>query len=154
VFPAKSDSYLTEMLIRNEYYFDLLLPWKTDLIPGLQLFQSKLGWILGGRCHTDSETAGEPTYPTLLASTVGIPPMGVKPSTHMFTTIDSSLLTKPNPDRFWSLVSLGIAESSSTSDDEQAIVQTVQFIEGRYMVTEFLIYLRTTLVIRNQHSRS
>lgn len=52
--PTKSDSYPIEMLIGNDYYFDLLLPRKVDLRPGLWLFQSKLGWILGGRCHIEN----------------------------------------------------------------------------------------------------
>ena len=64
--------------------------------------------------------------------------MGIRLTTHMLTTVDSSLLTKPNLDRFWNLESLGIAESPLTSDDDQAIDhfnKTVQFTEGRYMVT-------------------
>ena len=100
VLPAKSDSCPIKMLIENDYYFDLLLPRKIDLRPGLWLFQSKLGWILGGRYHAESDTAGEPT---LLVSTVGIPPMGVRPSTHMLTTVDSSLLTNWIHYGTWSL---------------------------------------------------
>ena len=51
----------------------------------------------------------------------------------MLITVDSSLLTKPNLNRFWNL-----AESPLTSDDNQVIDhfnKTVQFTEGRYMVT-------------------
>ena len=95
--PTKSDTYLIEMLIGNDYYFNLLLPRKVDLRPGLWLLQSKLGWALGGRCHTENETVEEPT---LLVSTVSIPPMGMRASTHMLTTVDSSMLTYPNLDRF------------------------------------------------------
>ena len=135
VLPVEPDSSPVEMLIGNDYYFDLLLPKKMELRPGLCLFQSRLGWILGGRFHTESNA---PEEPTLLISTVGIPPMGIRLTTHMLTTIDSSLLTKPNLERFWNLESLGIAESPLTSDDDQAIDhfnKTVQFTEGRYMVT-------------------
>ena len=135
MLPVKSDSSPVEMLIGNDYYFDLLLPRKMDLRPGLCLFQSRLGWILGGRCHTENSALEEPT---LLIRTVGIPPMGIRLTTHMLTTVDSSLLTKPNLDRFWNLESLGIADSPVISDDDQAIDhfnKTVQFVEGRYMVT-------------------
>jgi len=52
--PTKSDSYPIEMLIGNNYYFDLLLPQKVDLRPGLWLFPSKLGWILGGCCYGEN----------------------------------------------------------------------------------------------------
>lgn len=50
-----------------------------DLRPGLCLFQSRLGWILGGRWHTENSASEEPT---LLISTVGIPPMGIRLINH------------------------------------------------------------------------
>ena len=37
-----------EMLIGNDYYFDLLEPRKRDLSGSLFLFHSKLRWVLGG----------------------------------------------------------------------------------------------------------
>ena len=80
VLPVESDSSSVEMCIGNDYYFDLLLPRKMDLRPGLCLFQSRLGWILGGRCHTESSASEEPS---LLISTVGIPPMGIILTTHI-----------------------------------------------------------------------
>ena len=89
----ESDSCLVEMLISNDCYFDLLLPRKIDLRPGVCLFQSRLGWILGRHCHTSSDTSEEPT---LLVSTLGIPPMGVRSSMHMLTNVDSLY----NLDRF------------------------------------------------------
>ena len=82
----------------------------------------------------ESNTSEEPS---LLISTVEIPPMGIRLITHVLTTVNSLLLTKPNLDWFWNLESLGIAESPLTSDDDQAINhfnKTVQFMEGRYMV--------------------
>ena len=60
--------------------------------------------------------------------------MGVRPSTYMLTTVNSSLLTKPELDQFWNQESLGILETPPASDDDQAMVhfnQTVQFTEGR-----------------------
>ena len=54
-FPTKSDSYPIEMLIGNDYYFDLLLPWKVDLRPSLWLFQFELGWILGECCYGEND---------------------------------------------------------------------------------------------------
>ena len=70
VLPVKADSSPVEMLIGNDYYFDLLLPRKMNLRPGLCLFQSRLGWILGERCPMENSASEEPT---LLISTVGIP---------------------------------------------------------------------------------
>ena len=56
VLPTQSECYPVEMLVGNDYYFDLLLPRKIDLRPGLCLFQSRLGWIVGGCYHTDNDT--------------------------------------------------------------------------------------------------
>ena len=65
-------------------------------------------------------------------------PLGVKVTTHMFSTVDAPLLTRPNLDQFWNLESIGITESPSSSDDDQALEifnQTVKFTGSRYMVT-------------------
>ena len=42
------ESTAIDMLVGSDYYFDLLEPCKMDLGGGLYLFNSKLGWILGG----------------------------------------------------------------------------------------------------------
>jgi len=44
------------MLIGNDYYFDLR---KTDLGNNLYLFQSKLGWVFGGKVETKTEMVSE-----------------------------------------------------------------------------------------------
>ena len=41
--PCQMESSTIEMLIGNDYYFELLQPRKTDLGEGLFLFYSKLG---------------------------------------------------------------------------------------------------------------
>ena len=134
--PIKSESYPIEMLIGNDYYFDLLLPRKLELGPGLSLFQSKLDWKLGGRYQNVRDRASEPI---LLACTITVPPLDATLATHMFTGVNSSfLMGKPNLDHFWDLESIGIANSPSTSDDDQALSkfgETVKFAKGRYMVT-------------------
>ena len=130
----ESEHYPVEMLIGNDYYFDLLLPRKIDLRPGLCLFQSRLGWIVGGR-YTDDDSFRQPA---LIVSTIGIPFKGVKSTTHMLTSADTSLFTKPNLEQFWDLESLGIRESPTTSDDDQALSnfnKTVFCADKRYFVT-------------------
>ena len=47
------------MLIGNDYYFDLLQPRKIDLGNNLYLFQSKLGWVFGGKVETKTEVVSE-----------------------------------------------------------------------------------------------
>ena len=134
MLPTESECYPVEMLIANDYYFDLLLPRKIVLRPGLCLFQSRLGWIIGGRCHTEDDALRQPV---LIVSTMGILPKGVKSTTHMLTSVDAPLFTQPNLEQFWDLESLGI-KSPTTSDDDQAIShcnKTVVFTDGRYLVT-------------------
>ena len=130
---SKSESSPIEILIENDYYFDLLLPKKMELGPGLSLFQSKLGWILGGRYQNVKDTAGQPI---LLACAMSIPPSDATLTTHLLTGVNPSfLMGKPNLDHFWDLESI---ESPSISDDDQALSkfgETVKFAEGRYMVT-------------------
>ena len=106
--PTESECYPVEMLIGNDYYFDLLLPRKIELRPGLYLFQSRLGWIISGRCQTESADASR--QPALIVSTIGIPPKGVKPTTHMLSSVDAPLFTQPNLQQFWHFESLGIKE--------------------------------------------
>ena len=63
-----------EMLIGNDYYFELLQPRKIDLGEGLFLF------YLSGQVHGNTEEISEPS---LLVSTIGSVPMGIKMNTHM-----------------------------------------------------------------------
>ena len=133
--PSKAESMSIEMLVGNDYYFDLLLPRKMELGGGLSLVQSKLGWILGGRYQVTSNTTN---IPTLMVCTAGMAPPGIKVTTHMLSSVDTPLLTKPTLDQFWDLESIGIIEPLSTPDDDQALEsfnQSVKFSNNRYMVS-------------------
>ena len=96
--PSKVEYISIEILIGNDYYFDLLLPRKMELGGGLSLVQSKLGWILGGRYQATNDVT---ELPTLMVNTLGMAPLGAKVTTHMFSAVDASLLTRPNLDQAW-----------------------------------------------------
>ena len=133
--PTDSELTSVDLLIGNDYYFDLLMSKKMEFGGGLFLFQSKLGWILGGRYLTTTDPV---SVPNLLVCTMGIAPTSMKPSTHMLNEVDLSLADKPNLDIFWNLESIGIIDSPSTSDDDKALEMfnnTVKFEDGRYLVT-------------------
>lgn len=105
-----------------------------DLGEVLFLFYSKLGWILGGQVHSATEESSETS---LLVSTIGLVPRGIKTNTHMLTSIDMSLESKPNLGNFWSLESIGITESPIVADDDQALCnfnKTIRLVDGRYLV--------------------
>ncbi|XP_065892752.1 uncharacterized protein [Dysidea avara] len=46
---TSAEVFQVDMLVGNDYYFDLLQPRKIDLGNGLYLIQSKLGWSLEGK---------------------------------------------------------------------------------------------------------
>ena len=77
-------------------------------------FISKLGWILGGRVEQPPDMRSESS---LLVSTIGSAPNGIKPTAHMLTSIDPSLSTKPSLEHFWNLEALGITDSPSPNDE-------------------------------------
>jgi len=69
--PTNTEQSAIEMLIGNDYNFELLLPRKMELGGGLFLFQSKLGWILGGQYSSVDDSAD---IPSLIAGTLGTAP--------------------------------------------------------------------------------
>lgn len=79
---TSTESFQVDMLLGNDYYFDLLQPRKIDMGNELFLFQSKLGWVCGGKVTAKTETVSEPT---LFVSTVGVAPTNIHTTTHMFT---------------------------------------------------------------------
>lgn len=60
--PGEAEHGSIEMLIGNDYYFELLLTRKMELGNGLFLFQSKLRWILGGRYPSPDDTTHTPNF--------------------------------------------------------------------------------------------
>ena len=94
------------MLIRNDYYFDLLQPRKMELGSGLSLFHSRFE---EGTIESNEELS-------VLVSKVGSAPLDIKPSTYMLTKIDPSLVPASNLEQFWSLESIGITDSPVVSD--------------------------------------
>ena len=130
-----TEAFSINMLIGNDYYFDLLQPRKMNLGNGLFLFQSKLGWIFGGRVTTNADEVSESNL--FVGTTTGIP-TGMDPNTETLTFSDSSHIAKPNIEQFWSLESLGITDSPFRCDDDLALDdfnKSVKFANGRYMVT-------------------
>ena len=105
-----------------------------DMSGGLFLFHSKLEWILGGRIEQPPDMHNESS---LLVSTAGSAPYGIKPTAHMLTSIDPSLSTKPSLEHFWNLEALGIIDLPSPNDEcaFKNFSKTVIFADERYMVS-------------------
>ena len=58
---TNTESFQVNMLLGNDYYFDLLQPRKIDLGKGLFLLQSQLGSVCGGKVTAETELVSEPT---------------------------------------------------------------------------------------------
>ena len=116
--PTSTELSPVEMLIGNDYYFELLKPRKIHLSNNLFAFQTKLGWVFGGKTQASIDEVIN------------------KSNSFVCTAVMS--VTKPDLNQFWDLESLGITESPSTSDDDIALEKfnkSVKFTNGRYMVT-------------------
>ena len=90
---------------------------------------------LSDQVHSNTEEISEST---LLVSTIGSVPRGIKMNTHMLTSIDLSLEPQPNLEHFWNLESIGIRESPVAVDDYRVLDhfnKTIEFVDGRYLVT-------------------
>ena len=133
--PNHTESSTIDMLIGNDYYFDLLEPQKLDLGDGVFLFNSKLGWVLGGQI--ENTATDKSTVSSLIASTVAAIPLETRETNEIFGNIDLSLMHKPNLEQFWNLESIGITDSPRMLDDDKALESfdnTVMYEDNRYFV--------------------
>ena len=105
---TNAESFQVDMLLGNNYYFDLLQPRKIDTGNRLYQLQSKLGWVCGGKVTTETSKA-------LLVSITGAVPINMWTTTHMLSAIDPCIASKPSIKLFWELKSLEIMKSPSTS---------------------------------------
>ena len=134
--PHHTESSTIDMLIGNDCYFDLLEPQKLDMGGGLFLFNSKLGWILGGQ--TVNPTTVKDNESHLLVGIHGMTPVGVNMNVHSLNSIETISISKPSLESFWNLESIGIMDSPKTCDDDQALEnfqKTVRYEDHRYFVT-------------------
>ena len=134
--PKYPESSKIDMLIGNDCYFDLLEPQKLDVGGGLFLFNSKLGWILGGQ--TESTMSENSTESHFLVGTIGTVSVGDMTSVSTLNNTDVLSSSKPNLESFWSLEAIGITDSPRTCDDDQALEnfqKTVRYENNRYFVT-------------------
>ena len=133
--PTSTESASIELLLGNDYYCDIFcgdIPMK-QVIPGLNLMASKLGWILTGRVKCQ-ETQSAPSVSML---TYTSSPVSAH-FTAQFNAQKPPTEQKPQLEDFWKLETLGISEPVSVNDDDKALQKfndTVRFEDRRYQVT-------------------
>ena len=83
--PTERETSSVELLIRNDYYLEIILPQKVEVQSGLYMLGSKLGWILSGRT---SEIVENSTESSMLIMTHG---KRIDNETTFLTCLDKSL---------------------------------------------------------------
>ena len=129
--PKMFESSSVDVLIRNDYYPDIIMPQRIEVQPGLHLLSSKLGWILTGRSGDHDSDVNETN---MLILTYGNDVTG----TSALSSIDSVDPQKPDLEDFRRLESIGILDNSKTLADEmvnERLKKSLKFEDGRYQVT-------------------
>lgn len=116
--PTSKETASIELLLGSDYYCDIFsgdIQMK-QVVPGLNLIASKLGWILTGRIKCqEAQSAPSISMLTYTSSPV---------SAHLAAQFNVQTLPteqKPQLDDFWKLETLGISEPVSVNDDDQAL---------------------------------
>ena len=130
--PSTKETSNIELLIGNDYYCDIFsgdIAMKV-VSPGLNLMESKLGWILTGRvkCQDDKPDSSV----SMLTYTSS--PSSVHLSAH---ADDKHPLAeqKTQLEEFWKLETLGIREPVQENEDDKALQkfnETIHLEDGRY----------------------
>lgn len=124
-----------ELLLGNDYYCDIFsgdISMKA-VSPGLNVMESKLGWILTGRerCQDDKPVS------SISMLTYTSSPISV----HLSAQSDDQqplAEQKTHLEEFWKLETLGIREPVQENDDDKALQklnETIHFEDGHYQVT-------------------
>jgi len=118
-FPAAPTQAPIDILLGSDFYNDVMLPDRREIVPGLYLLQSRLGWVFSGRVrHAQTDVRSSTDDPTLLIIN--------QPSLHSSRSLSfeedpGPPNVKPNLEAFWQLESIGITDCPSTNDDDTAM---------------------------------
>ncbi|KAF0154889.1 MAG: Pao retrotransposon peptidase domain-containing protein [Ignavibacteria bacterium] len=116
--PNQDSMFMINILIGNDYYWELIEGNKVEINDGLFLIESKLGWILTGRLSD---------IPSSIAQ--------MQEENYTLLSFEQEDLLAQN---FWSLESIGIKDSPYENDDDKALRNfndTIKFENSRYYVT-------------------
>ncbi|MCP4460299.1 MAG: hypothetical protein GY816_20085, partial [Cytophagales bacterium] len=109
---------VVDILIGTDHYYDFVSFERQSISPSLFLLKSTLGWIPTGKYET--ETSKNESASLLLHNNI------------------SPVFCEPEIKQFWSLESIGIADSPYSVDDDVALQlfnRSIQFHDNRYFVT-------------------
>ena len=132
ILPSKAESTTIDLLLGNDYYLDIVMSQKMEVLPGLYLLSSKLGWILAGRAM--SEDVEDANVPNMLMLTYG----NYVTKTNIFQSVENQEKSDVDLQSFWDMESIGIKDPGARSDDEiamESFKKAIKFEDGRYYVT-------------------
>lgn len=131
--PVENEQSSIEILIGNDYYWDIITGEKIEISPGLYFVNSKFGWIITGRiANMGSEKQEIDESAMLLLTAKEIPELYCKSK---LTCKDSENLEM---EHFWKLETIGIHDPIEENDDDRALKMfsdDVKYEDGRYYVT-------------------
>lgn len=116
-----------DILVGNDYYFNLIGTEKIRLQDNLFLINSEFGWIISGRVNTEEN---ENTLSVITYC------QNHDPNCVYFTEPDLPLKNM-DISFLWSMESIGITDNPKATREEEAIKhlnETIRYIDNRYMV--------------------
>ncbi|CAF1104794.1 unnamed protein product [Didymodactylos carnosus] len=127
----KVENKLVDLLIGNDYYWDIITSEKIELAPGLYLIGSKLGRIISGR-HRGPDWMKK--LPSTVLFTYSQPCQMAKLP---FVPADTQLADKFDFKHLWDLETIGIKDRIDDTSDENALQvfnDTIHYKNKRYYV--------------------
>ena len=134
VFPEKMETYRVDVLIGNDYYWDVVNTKKIEIQPGLYGIESIFGWILTGRISKEYPPDVEHFAATAMNVAYGndIYDFCFTCRTEHEDGVPFELAY------FWNLETIGVRDDPYIKDDDRALEifhKTVKFDKNRYYVT-------------------
>jgi len=134
--PNTTETTSVDILIGADFFWNLIGNDKVVLPSGMFMLQSKLGYIVTGRCSgTDCSTSAPHTLfvsvdidRCISEPTAGSPEM-------CFST--NSPVEKPSLERLWSLETIGIRDPLTPNNDDETLhkfCEGIKYSEGRYHI--------------------
>ncbi len=124
-----STSASIEVLIGNDYYWEMITGERIEISKGLYFVKSSLGWIVTGRTNEIIEKSNESCMLLLTAKKIS--------DVFYNSSLTCNESEKVNVEDFWKLETLGINDDCDKNDDEEAYAmfqESVTYRENRYYV--------------------
>ena len=131
--PSADDNARVDLLIGSDFFWELMSSDRIVLPSGLLLIQSKLGYILTGKCITATPSKEVGTLFVHTQVRQSLPQPELSYTTHA----DACLTQAPDLADFWALETIGINDDPSAKlpdNTHRDFERTIRHVDGRYEV--------------------